>query len=189
MRVFWVFIRRCSVGQSKARSSHSKTLFILLKWRRMICWAVSRKCWAWNLYTFSMVNCRIQAADNGPDWKLPSQSIPWLSYNRVMNQPPLKSVKGEILAPDCFHMQWEIYIQSSVQWLTGIFGSLLTRHRRGKQGNVWDCCDHTCFAQRGKAPILLCIRKTSRDIRRLDTDTEILLFTFYTHIIKTITVL
>lgn len=56
-------------------------------------------------------------------------------------------------------------------------------------GNGWDCCDHRCSAQRGKASILLCIRKSSRAIRRLDTDTEILLFTFYTHIIKTITVL
>lgn len=59
-----------------------------------------------------------------------------------------------------------------------------------RQTGEWvGCCDHRCFAQRVMASILLCIRKSSRDIRRLDTDTQILLCTFYTHISKTITIL
>lgn len=55
--------------------------------------------------------------------------------------------------------------------------------QRQPGGWVGPLCDHRCFAQRVIASILLCIRKSSKDIKRLDTDTQILLFTFYTRII------
>lgn len=69
----------------------------------------------------------------------------------LRHRPPSKNAKEKTLAPDSFYMQQCNYIQRYVCWLTGIFGSPLTRHLRGKQGTGQDSCDYRYFAERETA--------------------------------------
>lgn len=82
------------------------------------------------------------------------------------------------------------YIQSYVHRRAGVFGSPLTRPFRGQQRGGQDDCDHRYLAKRGNST-LYCYGQQSprKDIKRLETNTQSLFFTFYICRIKMTTIL